>query len=68
MIVLGRSQWIGAMRFLCSDSRSQRICSRRSRAQLTPLNRQIDWALPRGRLKEMQAELRFMIEVDRKRE
>jgi len=35
-------------------------------AQLLPLIRQIDWASRPGRLEEMQAELRFMIETDRR--
>lgn len=36
-------------------------------AQPIPLIRQVDWASRPGRLEEMQAELRCMIEVDRKR-
>lgn len=35
-------------------------------AQLVPLIRQVDWASRPGRLEEMQAELRFMIDVDRR--
>lgn len=36
-------------------------------AQLIPLIRQIDWASRPGRLEEMQAELRMMIEFDQRR-
>lgn len=33
---------------------------------LLPLIRQVDWASRPGRLEEMQAELRFMIDVDQR--
>lgn len=36
-------------------------------AQLIPLIRQIDWESRPGRLEEVEAELRFMIDIDRKR-
>ncbi len=36
-------------------------------ARLMPLIEQIDWESRPGRLEEMEAELRFMIEMDRKR-
>lgn len=36
-------------------------------AQLLPLIRQIDWESRPGRLEEVEAEFRFMIDVDRKR-
>jgi transcriptional regulator with XRE-family HTH domain len=37
-------------------------------AQLMPLIEKIDWASRPGRIEEMEAELRFMIEIDRRKE
>jgi hypothetical protein len=36
-------------------------------ARLSPLIEQVDWESRPGRLDEMEAELRFMVDVDRKK-